>query len=134
MTGDEDTVIASEVILHIIPAYAWEHARQYADYRGDTLEAEGFIHFSTPDQIVATANRRFRGHTGLLLLVVDPARLAHELRYEAPFEGTSADGDDYRDQRFPHLYGPLNLDAVIDVLPFEPDADGLFHLPPALAR
>lgn len=122
------------LILHIIPAYAWDNARKYADYRGDTLDAEGFIHFSTPAQVVATANRRFRGHTGLLLLVVDPTKLAHELKYEAPFEGTAAEGDDYREQRFPHLYGPLNLDAVIDALPFEPDADGLFHLPAALQQ
>lgn len=122
----------ADIILHIIPEGVWARVQQYADYRGDTLDAEGFIHFSTPAQVTATANRRFKGHTGLLLLVVDPAKLAHELKYEAPFEGTAAPGDDYRDQRFPHLYGPLNLDAVLDALPFPPGDDGTFTLPAAL--
>ena len=80
-------------------------------------------------QAVMVANARFKGHTGLLLLVVDPARLAAELRYEAPFE---ASNPAEAAQLFPHLYGPLNLDAVVDVRPFEPDEDGLFTLPAGL--
>jgi uncharacterized protein (DUF952 family) len=113
-------------ILHIIPRGVWERAQQAGVYRGDTLDAEGFIHFSTPAQVVMVADARFRGHSGLLLLVVDPARLSSELRYEAPFEAGSA-----REaaEQFPHLYGPLNLDAVVGALPFEPNADGFFSLP-----
>ncbi len=116
-------------ILHIIPHTVWEQAQANGTYRGDTLDAEGFIHFSTPAQAVMVANARFKGHTGLLLLVVDPARLAAELRYEAPFE---ASNPAEAAQLFPHLYGPLNLDAVVDVRSFEPGADGLFTLPDGL--
>lgn len=122
------------IILHIIPEGVWQKTQQYADYRGDTLDAEGFIHFSTPAQAVATANRRFKGHNGLLLLVIDPAKLVHDLKYEAPYEsGAGVPDESYRDQAFPHLYGPLNLDAVIDAVPFAPGDDGLFTLPGQLA-
>jgi uncharacterized protein (DUF952 family) len=116
-------------ILHIIPHAVWEQAQATGTYRGDTLDAEGFIHFSTPAQVVMVANARFRGHPGLLLLVVDPARLTAELRYEAPFEATNPTE---AAQVFPHLYGPLNLDAVVNVAPFEPGEDGLFTLPDGL--
>ena len=113
-------------ILHIIPHAVWEQAQAAGVYRGDTLDAEGFIHFSTPAQAVGVANARFRGHNGLLLLVVDPAKLKADLRYEAPFEASSPHE---AGQQFPHLYGPLNLDAVERALPFEPGEDGLFTLP-----
>jgi len=116
-------------ILHIIPHAVWGQAQAAGVYRGDTLDAEGFIHFSTPAQAAMVANARFKGHPGLLLLVVDPARLRSELRYEAPFEAT--DPAEAAEQ-FPHLYGPLNLDAVVNVLAFEPGEDGLFTLPAAL--
>ncbi len=105
-------------ILHITTRAAWNAAQQGGEYRGDTLDTEGFIHCSTPQQVVRTANRFFRGQQGLVLLVIDPAKLHADLRYEA------ADGD-----LFPHIYGPLHGDAVIDVLPFPPAEDGMFTLP-----
>lgn len=113
-------------ILHITPHAVWEQAQQGGIYRGDTLDAEGFIHFSTPAQVVTVANARFRGHPGLLLLVVDPALLKAELRYEAPFETSSASE---ATEKFPHLYGPLNLEAVVRALPFDPNDEGWFSLP-----
>ena len=108
-------------ILHITTRAAWNAAQQGGEYRGDTLDTEGFIHCSTPQQVVRTANRFFRGQPDLVLLVIDPAKLHADLRYEA------ADGD-----LFPHIYGPLNSDAVIDVLLFPPQVDGTFMLPKLL--
>jgi uncharacterized protein (DUF952 family) len=113
-------------ILHIIPHNAWEAARGGTHYAGDTLAAEGFIHFSTPAQVLAVANARFRGHNGLRLLVVDAQRLHAPLKWEPPFEG----GEVAQYGAFPHLYGELNLDAVVNDVPFEPDEDGTFTLPP----
>lgn len=97
------------VIYHILPRADWEQAQRQGDYRPASLAAEGFIHLSTRSQVPGTLARFFAGHAGLLLLCVDAARLRAELRYDA------ADG-----QTFPHLYGPLNLDAVIEVVSIAP--------------
>jgi uncharacterized protein (DUF952 family) len=118
-------------IYHILPRAVWDAARaddsHDAAYRGDTLDAEGFIHFSTRQQVLFVANARFKGHPGLVLLEVETEKLIAPLKYEAPYEGVP---DDFPvDPHFPHLYGALNLDAVVRVHPFEPNADGTFTLP-----
>lgn len=110
--------LAANTIFHIVPGEAWQQARSEGLYRGDTLESEGFIHCSLARQVVAVANARFRGQQGLVLLEIDAARVRSEIRYEG------ADGD-----LFPHIYGPLNTDAVVTVYDFSPDADGQFRLP-----
>lgn len=103
------------VIYHILTPADWEQAQQQGDYRPVSLSAEGFIHLSTRSQVVNTLANFFAGHTGLVMLAVEAARLQAELRYDA------ADG-----QFFPHLYGPLNLDAVVDVLQIAPGCDDPF--------
>lgn len=92
-------------------------------YRGDTLASEGFVHCSEPHQVVRTADRFFRGRAGLVLLLIDEAKVGPEVKREASPEG----------ELFPHVYGPLNLDAVVGVLDFPPRADGTFALPPELS-
>jgi uncharacterized protein (DUF952 family) len=109
------------MILHITAREEWEAARSLGEYRADTLPVEGFIHCSTLAQVLIPANERYRGRADLVLLVIDPARLAAELVYEDCYETGVA---------FPHLYGPLNLDAVVRVVPFPPGPDGNFTLPP----
>ncbi len=116
------------LIFHITPRQQWESAQVIGSYRGDTLDTEGFIHCSRLEQVVKVANRFYAGQSGLVLLSLatlavsakQRARLQSELRYEA------ADGDE-----FPHLYGALNLDAVVQVIDFEPAPTG-FELPPEL--
>ena len=93
-------------------------------YRGDTLDSQGFIHSSTPDQIIRVANRLFRGNRGMVLLCIDSEKVREEIRYEDAGEG----------DRFPHIYGPLNTDAVVRVLEFEPSEDGTFKLPREIAH
>jgi uncharacterized protein (DUF952 family) len=109
------------MILHITTRADWESAQAQGDYRLDTLATEGFIHCSTPDQVLGPANALFRGRSDLVLLVIDPTRLAAELVYEDCYEAGQA---------FPHIYGPLNIDAVNRIVPFPPLADGTFALPP----
>jgi uncharacterized protein (DUF952 family) len=108
-------------ILHITTRADWERALSAGAYTAPSLAAEGFIHCSEPRQIARVANANFRGRRDLILLEIDPARVGHEIRHENT-EGGS--------ELFPHIYGPLNLDAVTRVLPFEPDADGSFTYPP----
>lgn len=105
-------------ILHIVHKTDWEHAREAGVYTAESLTQEGFIHCSTAQQIGNTANRFYSGRRGLLLLHIDVEQLTSELRWEA------ADGEE-----FPHIYGPLNLDAVVKVEKIEPGADGMFHYP-----
>ncbi len=108
------------IIYHITTRTSWEDALRAGSYRGDTLSTDGFIHASTREQVAGTGNYLFRGQQGLVLLCIDTAKLKPELRFEqAP--GT--------DQKFPHLYGPLNLDAVAGVVDFPPEPDGAFKLP-----
>jgi uncharacterized protein (DUF952 family) len=106
-------------IVHIAEAAQWQRARESGSYRGDTLETEGFIHCSRPQQVVPVANAFYRGRADLVLLVIDLEQVQAEVRYEAAPEG----------ELFPHVYGPLNADAVRAVLPFAPRADGTFALP-----
>lgn len=111
------------VILHIAKRENWEEAKLRKVYRGDTLVSEGFIHCSTPKQVVKVANALFRLRKGLVLLCIDTAKVQSEIRYE----GTGT-------ELYPHIYGSLNIDAVIKVLDFEPHKDGTFTLPKEIAN
>ena len=116
------------MILHILCRDDWEAALARGSYAPSSLAAEGFIHCSTTQQIVDTANRFYRGQHGLIVLCIDESRLEAVLKHEPPRPAH----DDNRDSLFPHLYGALNLDAVIRVIDFPPGADGSFELPAAL--
>jgi len=103
-------------ILHICTAEDWQSAQAAGEYRAGSLKTEGFIHCSRPEQILGVANRYYAGRTDLLLLWIDPSKLAAELRWE-PSEG----------EVYPHLYGSLDLHAVVQVSAFPPDTDGVFR-------
>jgi uncharacterized protein (DUF952 family) len=111
------------VIFHIAARADWAAAGAAGAYMADSLASEGFIHCSTAQQVVATANRIFRGRRDLVLLSIDSARVKPEIRYENLEGGASL---------FPHIYGALALDAVVAVHDFPPQADGGFEMPPAL--
>jgi uncharacterized protein (DUF952 family) len=97
------------VILHITTQLAWDGAvAARAPYTHPSLDIEGFVHCSTDEQLADTLDRYFAGtdRATLVVLVVDPDRLGDvELRWER-----STGGED-----FPHVYGPIPLDAVVDV-------------------
>ncbi len=112
------------VILHITQRQQWYEAKPFGTYRGDTLEFEGFIHCSTPLQVIKVANTFFANQKGLVLLCIDCDRVKAEITYE----GLETQ------ELFPHIYGALNVDAVFKILDFEPDADGKFKLPEELAN
>jgi uncharacterized protein (DUF952 family) len=106
------------MIMHIVSHGDWAQAQRDGVYRAPSLDTVGFIHFSRPEQVVATANRFYQGQTDLVLLVVDPDRLHAQLRNERPAEAPESS------EYFPHLYGALNLDAIVKVVAFPPDAEG----------
>ena len=116
------------MILHIVTRADWESALARGLYAPPSLNAEGFIHCSTSAQILRTANRFYRGRPGLVILCIDESRLAAAPRYESPDSQLGEIAADL----FPHLYRPLNLDAVINVIDFPCGADGTFEMPAAL--
>lgn len=111
----------SEFIFHITARRAWSSAQKSGEYIADSLAGDGFIHCSKVDQIIRVANLVFFGQHGMVLLVIDPTRLTSEIRWEP--------GADLPTELFPHIYGPIILDAVMDVRAFEPGTDGKFLLP-----
>ena len=95
-------------ILHLAHAATWAEAQRLGSYAPPSLEREGFIHLCTEAQLSGVVERFYRTQRDMILLTIDPNRLQAELRYEEGEPG----------EAFPHLYGPLNLDAVIAVQPF----------------
>lgn len=107
-----------EFIHHICPRIDWQAAQENDEYRAESLDTEGFIHFSRAEQVQGTANNYYRGQQGLVLLKVAVAKLTADLKWE-----------DSGEDIFPHLYGLLNLDAVVDVEDFSPEPDGSLIYP-----
>jgi uncharacterized protein (DUF952 family) len=118
-------------IVHITSRKAWIEATRAGRYIAPSLESEGLIHCSTYSQALPVAEKYYKGQSGLVLLVIDPKQLTSDLKWEPPAEGAPPPGV-RAGEAFPHIYGPINLDAVIQALDFEPDPNDRFTLPPAL--
>jgi uncharacterized protein (DUF952 family) len=104
------------VIFHFCSRADWAAATTAGSYAADSLASEGFIHCSTAEQVPRPANALARGRTDLVLLEIDDTGL--------PVRVEEADGE-----RFPHVYGPIPVAAVVAVHDFPPQADGTFALP-----
>jgi uncharacterized protein (DUF952 family) len=116
------------MIYHITSRTAWNQARQRGDYRSESLESEGFIHCSTEEQVIPVAEKYFAGQDDLLVLVIEPDRLTSSLKWEPPAEGAPPAGVP-KGSLFPHIYGPINLDAVVRVFDLASLPDGEDNLP-----
>ena len=111
------------MIYHMCPAEVWEEAVAAGRYIGtEDDRRDGFLHFSTKDQIAESARRHRAGQQGLVLVAVEAGRLGDRLRWEPSRDGAL----------FPHLYGPLFPAEAADVapLPLGPDGEHVF---PALS-
>jgi uncharacterized protein (DUF952 family) len=116
------------MILHITSRAAWKDAQQRGEYIAPSLQSEGFIHCSTEKQVAHVANAFYRGQHDLVLLNIDEAKLKPELKWEAP-AGPAAPGISDSDS-FPHIFGPINVEAIASVLDFAADpASGTFSPP-----
>jgi uncharacterized protein (DUF952 family) len=118
-------------ILHITSRKRWIEATRAGQYSDPSLETDGFIHASTMKQVLPVAAKFYQGQSDLILLEIDPKRLASELKWEPPTGGGPPPGVP-EGEAFPHIYGPINLDAVIQVLDFEAGENGEFTLPPSI--
>ena len=115
-------------IYHLALAADWTAAAG-GEYRmstlGKTLDEQGFIHCSYRSQVQPVADAFYRGRDDVFLLVIDPARL------RAPVQAENLEGGT---DLFPHIYGPLNVDAVVAAVPVAQTADGRLDVHTALAR
>jgi uncharacterized protein (DUF952 family) len=107
-------------IYKICPASAWREAERQGVYRGSADDLrDGFIHFSTAAQVAETARRHFFGQKGLFLVEVNGDALGDALRWE----------HSRNDDLFPHLYGELDLGAVVSVRDIHARPDGTHDIP-----
>jgi uncharacterized protein (DUF952 family) len=110
----------SQFIYKITPQAPWREAETHGRFTGAPIDVvDGFIHFSTAAQVKETAAKHFAGQTGLLLVAIDGTSLGAALKYEVSRGGAL----------FPHLYGVLDLKAVLGVRPLPLGADGVHQFP-----
>jgi len=108
-------------LYKICPASLWREAERKGIFRGSEHDLrDGFIHFSTAGQVAETATRHFAGQDDLLLIAVEAASLGAALKWETSRGGAL----------FPHLYGELDLNAVLTVAPLPLAAGGRHAIPP----
>lgn len=104
-------------IYHIIGRADWELAQVRGLHEPLSLTTEGFIHCSTAEQVAGVAEAFYAGRPNLLLLHIDVAHIAPDIRYEGEPEA------------FPHIYGPLDIAAVLHVQRYAAGEDGRFATP-----
>jgi uncharacterized protein (DUF952 family) len=108
-------------VYKICPAALWREAERQGVFHGSEVDLrDGFIHFSSAEQVAETAAKHFAGQRDLLLIAVDASRLGAALKWE-PSRGGAL---------FPHLYGNLDLAAVTRVTPLPLGPDGRHQIPP----
>ena len=115
----------SRILLHLCSEEEWAATIAAGRREPPSLAVDGFVHLSSPGQVHLPATRLFAGRQDLVVLLIDRTRLSAPVVWEpgVPTDPTA--------MRFPHLYGPLPADAVVDVRPYRPGPDGTFA-PPAL--
>ena len=113
----------TRLILHITTAGEWEAARAVGTYTPAGFEREGFVHCSLPTQVTHVADWFYRDVPDLVLLCIDPNLLASPLRWEPSADEFAGD--------FPHVYGPIDVDAVVAAVPWVRGENG-FELPDAI--
>ncbi len=94
-------------IYHVTTKLEWNVALQKGFYEAPSLKIEGFIHCSKANQVQGVLERYFKGKTNLVKLVIDTNKLTNKLQF---------DFSPSVNEEFPHIYGVINLDAVIEII------------------
>lgn len=108
-----------DILFHLTTREEWKTYQKDGNYEPESLDSEGIIHCSSGDQLEETANRLFAGKQKILLLVIDVSSLHPQVKYEK---------DSETGNKFPHIYGPLNTNAVIDKIDIHAEDDGTFKI------
>ncbi|MGV3767964.1 MAG: DUF952 domain-containing protein [Chitinophagaceae bacterium] len=94
-------------IYHITSRKEWKEAEKKGSYEAASLAAENFIHCCELQQMRSVLKRYFDGKKGLVALLLETEKLKHPVKYEA---------SPSVNETFPHVYGPINIDAVEEVI------------------
>lgn len=110
-------------ILHLLPEPVWNAMGPGDAYEPASLAIEGFVHCTGDDELLLrVANAFYTSETGPMVAVsIDPSRLHSEVRWEHP-----SSADPLAAERFPHVYGPLEVDAVTAVRRLRRLSDGTY--------
>lgn len=115
-------------VFHIVSKDDWATYSSGDSYSPASLKTEGFIHMSTRDQVIGSADLFFKGRVDLLLLEVEIFKSDQNLKWEP-----AADGSVPKETLFPHYYSKLPIDAVKKIFKFQPKTDGTFAFPDDLS-
>jgi uncharacterized protein (DUF952 family) len=96
----------SAYIYHVTTQVEWDNAKNQGAYKPANFDADGFIHCSTEQQVPGVLDRFYQGQTGLVKLKIEKAKLSRPLLFELATD---------LDELFPHIYGALNVDSVVEV-------------------
>lgn len=107
-----------QMIYHIISQNEWDKAKEKGMYEPESLKQDTFIHCSTEQQVAKVANNLYKGRIDLLVLEIQEDAVKSRLVYEDLYQ---------LNEEYPHVYGPLNLEAVRNVYSFVPNQYGEFE-------
>ncbi len=108
------------IIYHFTKKSEWQKGKSQNAYESPSLATEGFIHCSTFEQILRSANKHAANQQDMVLLKIDTEKLTSKLVFENTSGGT---------EPYPHIYGVLNPAAVIEEYDFVCEKDKGYHLP-----
>ena len=112
--------MSDRIAYKIMSAAELQQLQRDGVFHGSPVDAaDGYIHLSCGSQVAATLDRHFGGMEGLMLVAVELSRLGNSLRWEPARGG----------ELFPHIHGPLSMEAVVSVGRVERTADGAVRLP-----
>ena len=94
------------MIYHITDRHSWEKFFKKDFYKPGNFEAEGFIHTCSREQVNGVLERYYNGKTELVLLHIDQDKVKFPIKYEL---------SPSVNEKFPHIYGPLNIDAIVEI-------------------
>jgi len=97
----------SEFIYHVTTQKEWEQAKEKGEYQPVGFDQEGFIHCSIERQVPGVLDRFYQGQIGLVKLKIEKAKVTRPVLFELAVD---------LDELFPHIYGALNLDSVVDII------------------
>jgi uncharacterized protein (DUF952 family) len=116
-----------ELIYILLTVQDWERAQERGYHLPESFAAEGFIHASPPEQLTRVANKYYAQASDVRILCIDPEKAKSPIKWE-PASGPSVEPT--ARGLYPHIYGPLNLDAVVKIRRTFRDSDGKIRIDP----